>query len=108
MVISGSATEVTSAFGAVLGALFNADSTSPANYDTTHAADDRVIVNLLVEHSKAGRLVGAKGINIHSLKQRSGAIVRVEKEPLVSSTQPAVQYVDLLLELTLTVVISVP
>lgn len=86
VIVTGSTAEVAAAFEAMLGALFgNPDAISPVNYGEAHAAEDRVIVNLLVEHSKAGRLVGAKGINIHSLKQRSGALVRVEKEPLVST-----------------------
>ena len=41
-------------------------------------------VELLIEHSKAGRVVGAKGATLQALKQRSGAVVRVDKEPLVS------------------------
>lgn len=39
---------------------------------------------LLLEHSKAGRVVGSKGVTLHGLSTRSGAVVRVEKEQMVS------------------------
>jgi hypothetical protein len=75
---------VSAAFGLILNALFG---TAGGGSTCAAGTEDRVIVNLLVEHSKTGRLVGAKGCNIQNLKLRSGASVRVDKEPLVSSRQ---------------------
>eukprot|EP01039_Chlorochromonas_danica_P002223 gene2223-2428_t len=44
---------------------------------------DVLVVHLLLEHNKAGRAVGAKGMMIQTIKMKSGALaIRIEKEPL--------------------------
>lgn len=47
---------------------------------------DMLVLNLLLEHNKAGKAVGAKGAMIQAIKLKSGAMsIRIEKEPLVSA-----------------------
>lgn len=44
---------------------------------------DPVAVTMLVEHNKVGKVVGPKGANLQLLRQKSGATVSVEKDPVV-------------------------
>lgn len=56
-----------------------------------------VMVCLLLEQGKTGRVVGSKGSTLLALKQRSGATVRVEKETTVSPYFPHKSVVSSLL-----------
>jgi predicted RNA-binding protein YlqC (UPF0109 family) len=47
------------------------------------ASVEVISVCLLVEHAKAGRVVGPKGATLQAIKSQSGAVVRVEKEAQV-------------------------
>lgn len=74
LVISGTFVQVVDAFDLVSDILYsNHMHSNPTENFTFH---------VMIEHAKAGRVVGPKGSNIQALKSRSGATqVRVVKDP---------------------------
>lgn len=74
LVISGTFVQVVEAFDLVSEILYNNHMHSNPNEPFTF--------HVMIDHTKAGRVVGSKGSNIQALKSRSGATqVRVVKDP---------------------------
>jgi predicted RNA-binding protein YlqC (UPF0109 family) len=74
MIVSGSPGQVLDAFDGIV------DHVQQHVYN--HTQRDEFTLQILVEHSKAGRVVGNKGSMIQTLKNKSGAInIRVLKDP---------------------------
>eukprot|EP00604_Paraphysomonas_vestita_P003230 CAMPEP_0174821448 /NCGR_PEP_ID=MMETSP1107-20130205/8138_1 /TAXON_ID=36770 /ORGANISM="Paraphysomonas vestita, Strain GFlagA" /LENGTH=436 /DNA_ID=CAMNT_0016038469 /DNA_START=81 /DNA_END=1391 /DNA_ORIENTATION=- len=74
LVISGTFIQVVEAFDLVSEILYNNHMHSTPNEPFTF--------HVMIDHTKAGRVVGSKGSNIQALKSRSGATqVRVLKDP---------------------------
>ena len=66
---------------------------------------DNLTVCLMMEHAKAGRVVGSRGSTLLSLKNRSNATVRVEKDPTVSFVWACLLYLHpMILNLTIRIV----
>jgi hypothetical protein len=76
VVVTGSFRQVVDAFDMILELLY-------AEY-AQHASLDPFRMQLLVENTKAGRVVGAKGQTITMLKSKSGVVhINMSKDPEV-------------------------
>ncbi len=94
MLIVGSLVQVLNAFDVVAQVItpapMHANSAGQRPISLSHPSSasnfnpEAFAVCLMMENSKTGRVVGAKGSTLLSLKRRSGAVVQVEKEPIVS------------------------
>lgn len=60
-------------------------SSGQANAASGANGRDTIAVTLLLEHNKVGKVVGVKGSTLQLLKQKSGAVICVEKDPMVRS-----------------------
>lgn len=91
VVISGKFLQVCDAFDHVSDIMFSGC-----------GGNDILTIHLMIEHSKAGRVVGAKGSNIMSLKNRSGALnLRMNKD---AEDVGGIQLRDLAIEGTLSAI----
>ena len=85
VVISGGISHVIAAFDMILHLVFSHGAASSAEFMRHGIVSLETHTSvLLVEHGKVGRVVGQKGSTLQALKQKSGAVVRVEKFPVVS------------------------
>jgi hypothetical protein len=94
VVITGSLDQVLGAFDLIVELLHQAsigDYTAMLNSGVAMAPRpmDHMLVTLLLEHSKAGKAVGAKGAMMQTIKVKSNSsIIRIDKEPIVSHSLP--------------------
>lgn len=57
-------------------------------YQQASPFTDQFSVHHLIEHSKAGRVVGVKGGNINAMKTKSGCVqIRIMKDPIIVNSQ---------------------
>lgn len=84
VVISGTPRQVFDAFDLIADTMYQAHLAAHQSgfYLQRSEGSDQFIINVLVDHNKAGRIVGPKGATILSLKNKSGATnIRMQKEP---------------------------
>ncbi len=87
VIITGSLDQVLSAFDVIVELLHQAAMAELAmnNGAMANRVPDQIILTLLLEHSKAGKAVGAKGAMMQTIKVKSNAsAIRIDKEPIVS------------------------
>lgn len=91
VLIIGSLVQVLNAFDVIIQVISpsvvqaNSNGQRPLTLSSATSGNqgEPVSVCLLFEQGKTGRVVGSKGSTLLTLKQRSGAVVRVEKETTV-------------------------
>lgn len=94
VIIMGALVQVLNAFDVILQVITPAPASSSnagqrslslsLSTATSNSNSDPLTVCLMMEHAKAGRVVGSRGSTLLALKNRSNATVRVEKDPTVS------------------------
>lgn len=81
VVMSGTLKQVLECFELITDLLYNI-------YTQANVFSDSFAVHHLIDHSKAGRVVGAKGSNINAMKQKSGCSqIRIMKDPIMVNGQ---------------------
>jgi len=81
VLISGSIDQVLAAFDMITDFLVQGTPEGPPPQPPQRP--DNLQINLLLEHTKAGKAVGSKGSMMQTIKVKSGAAsIRIEKEPL--------------------------
>ena len=81
VVMSGTLKQVLECFDLITEVLHNI-------YQQASPFADSFAIHHLIEHSKAGRVVGAKGVNINAMKTKSGCSqIRIMKDPIYYNSQ---------------------
>lgn len=79
--ISGSLKQVLECFELVTELLHNI-------YTQANAFSETFAVHHLIEHARAGKVVGAKGSNINAMKTKSGCVqIKIMKDPIIVNGQ---------------------
>jgi hypothetical protein len=81
VLLTGTFDQVISAFDMITEFLQQGD--NPVSFPVHTRNPDLTQINLLLEHSKAGKAVGSKGSMMQTIKVKSGAVsIRIEKDPM--------------------------
>ena len=81
VVMSGTLKQVLECFDLISDLLYNI-------YQQASPFMESFAIHHLIDHSKAGRVVGAKGVNINAMKTKSGCSqIRIMKDPIYYNSQ---------------------